>query len=260
MAQPDKLIEVDNFSGGYDTKRNIIKNVSFSVHRGETLAIIGPNGAGKSTIAKALMGQLPHTNGNICILGQDVSKLTPQQRAQRIAYVGSHMGSQSTMSVWQYVLTGRTPYRSLWTLDYSPIDKDIANEALRKIGIEKLKNMLMNMLSDGNRQLAVLARAVCQQTPIVILDEPTTNLDIRNQAKYVEAMRNLGNETATIMIVHDINMATQLSDTTMIIVDGEITHYGQTPTTLTTEKLQATFGVPFATTISPLNGKKIFIS
>ncbi|MDR0307326.1 MAG: ABC transporter ATP-binding protein [Chitinispirillales bacterium] len=203
--------------------KTILENISFSVKRGETWAVIGRNGAGKSTLLKCLCGLLKPSSGNVFIDGNSVSKLKTRDIAKSTAYVPQGSGRLAPpFTVREYVLMARFPYRIFGSLP-DENDKKRVDEALILTGTGHLSERIMGTLSAGEFQAALLAGAVAQDTPFLLLDEPTTYLDpchqenVRLVIERIHACRH----TAVITVTHDINFALSCHNNVLSLIDGK---------------------------------------
>lgn len=229
----------------------IIKNVSLEFRSQTVTAILGPNGAGKSTLLRAMTGQLTRHRGQVEIEGHDIGDITARRLAQIVAMATSAKAS-TDIAALAYTLLGRTPYRSLLTLRDSEKDLETAMRALRSVGMDSQASKKICEMSDGQRQLTSLARALAQEPRILLLDEPTANLDPANQHKVLKKIAELTKSLrlTTIMTIHDPTAAWQWADEAVLMRDGEVTTHGPTKSTMTEARLSATFGVTFAPTVT----------
>lgn len=215
------MIKIDNISVGYG-EVPVIKNTSFTVQKGQLISIIGANGAGKSTLLKAVTGIIPMLSGNIFIDDKNISDLAHKDIAKKIAYLAQGKVVPD-MTVEQMVLHGRFPHLS-YPRRYKDKDYKIAYSALEQMGISNLANKLMSSLSGGMRQNAYISMALTQATDYIMLDEPTTYLDISNQLELMQILRNLANNGKGIVtVMHDLPLAFTFSDKIAVLRDGIIT-------------------------------------
>lgn len=240
------IASLNNFNGGYSPSSSVLHSVSFSLLSGTFTAIIGPNGAGKSTILKALNGHLPHSNGDAFICSRPLRSFSPRQLAQLVASASS-MRDGNTYSALAYTLLGRTPHRNILSLRDSDSDVNTALEALSLMGVSHLANRPTSQLSEGQRQMVCLARAITQSPRLLLLDEPTANLDPANQQRILSRIKDvtISRNIATLASIHDVNAALQWADNAIIIKDGTIIAFGATSEVLTAANLSLAFGVTF---------------
>jgi len=208
-------MRISDLSVGYgDT--TILESVSFTIDEKSHLSVLGPNGSGKSTLAKALCGLLPY-EGSIIINGQELRDISPKERAKLISYIPAKMESfEQFTTVEDFVLLGRYPYKASFK-DYGTADKEIVQETLKELGLETLKGSRLHELSSGQQQLVLIAQALAQQSKILIFDEPTSNLDPKNTALFVQELKKVRQNRMTILISHDIQLAAHLDDPVLFI-------------------------------------------
>ncbi len=236
-----------NCSGGYARKQCQMEGVSLALRPGRLVAVIGPNGAGKSTLLKSLTGSLPLQDGRAELCGRDVKSLSSREVARLAAFALTRRESVS-LSVLDYVLLGRTPHRPLLSVSYSDEDLRIANEAISQVGLSDRAQSQVSTLSDGLRQLASVARALTQQPKLLLLDEPTANLDPANQLRVLSVVSSATKERgmATVAVLHDVNAALDWADDVVVMRGGRLLCFGPTMETLTEAALAEAYDVPFS--------------
>ncbi len=229
----DVLISAEGLAAGYGSP--IVTDVSFSVRGGEILALIGPNGGGKSTTLRTLAGELKRLGGRVVICGEDAELLPPRERAKRLASMLTDRPHADKMTCRDMVETGRYPYTGWFGL-LSPEDKRAAHEAMRLVGVDGLAERNFSAVSDGQRQRVLLARAICQQPEALVLDEPTSYLDIRHKLAFLEILRRLAGErgVAVVVSMHELDLAEKTADRVLCVKDGRVTRAG-TPAEIFTE-------------------------
>ena len=161
----------------------ILRGVTLSIAEGEFVGIIGPNGAGKTTLLKLILGLIRLTTGDVTLYGQSISALAPRERAKLQAYLSQDVMTTFSFPVLDIVLMGRYPYLSRFAVE-SDADIEVARRALAYVGMQDFENRLFNELSGGERQLVLFAKVLAQDATLLILDEPTSNLDIRHQDQF----------------------------------------------------------------------------
>lgn len=198
--------------------KRIIKNISLEVRKGEIVALLGLNGAGKTTLIKTIAGITQSETGSISIDGREISKLKIKDRGKYIAYVPQQMSTVFDYKVQDFVLMGVTPYLGVFETPQKK-HRNQANKALENLGIEKLKEKNLLTLSGGERQMVYLARALVQQTMLMVLDEPTAYLDFKRQHQFLGNLREMvsTNDKAVMLSMHDPNLALQYADQIVII-------------------------------------------
>ena len=236
------IIKVENVDFKYSkkAKKKVLDNLSLDIHRGSFTTIIGPNGSGKSTIVKSIVGAHKQQAGKISVNGK---VLSAKEFSKKVAYIPQMIEIPSGISVYDFVSFGRTPYLGLFG-KMSSEDKEIVNEAMKELGVYKWKDKSTDDLSGGERQRVLVAMALAQDTEVIILDEPTTYLDIRAQYELLELLDRLHDNGKTIVtILHDINQAVQYSDYILILKDGKLYDAGNPTKVVTRKMLREVYGV-----------------
>ena len=233
------MIEVQNLSFSYGS-RPILRNVSFSLERGECVAVLGNNGAGKSTLVSCISRLRKPSSGNVLIDGTPVSQMTRNELAQQVSYVAQKNELAHT-TVFDAVLLGRKPHMK-W--GPSAVDYDVAEHALRAVGMEDCRLRYMNQLSGGEQQKVMLARAIAQEPKLMLLDEPTSSLDPRNQYESMELIRHCAHDhhIAVLVVIHDLNLALRFCDRFLFLKDGAVFATGGQEA-VTSENIQAVYGM-----------------
>ncbi|MDX1286235.1 MAG: ABC transporter ATP-binding protein, partial [Draconibacterium sp.] len=172
----EKFFKIDNFSCGYTGKFEL-ESISFEIEKGDFVGIIGPNGSGKTTLFKGISGELPALDGIMKLAGENLQKMSLKGKAQNLAIVTQNI-EVGSMTVEEYVLMGRIPYHKQFQFFETKKDYEIAKKYMDLTGVTRLKNKFMNALSGGEQQLAGIARALTQEPQLLLLDEPTSHLDI----------------------------------------------------------------------------------
>lgn len=214
------MLELDNISVCYGNNQ-ILKDISAKIERGRLVSIIGVNGCGKSTLLKAVLGILPLSCGNILIDDENISEMSRNAIAKKIAYLAQGK-STPDMTVEQLVLHGRFPYLS-YPRRYSKNDRDVAFLSMQQLKITEYADSSLTTLSGGIRQKAYIAMSLAQDTDYILLDEPTTYLDITHQLELMKNLRLLAEKgKGIITVMHDLPMAFDFSDEIILIKDGKI--------------------------------------
>ena len=219
-----------------------LDGINISFEDGCITTLVGPNGAGKTTLLKCLNGILKPTMGTVFIDGYEVQKLKPIELAKKFGYVPQFSSSYLSFTVKEIVTMGRRPYIN-WSL--SEYDKKVINDSLKIVGIEHLANRFFNELSGGEKQKVIIARALAQEPKVLLLDEPTSNLDLKHQLEILKLIGRLAKERnlTVIMAMHDLNMAYRFSDKIVMIKNGSIFAVGKPKEVLTPENIEAVYGV-----------------
>ena len=235
-------IEVCNLSFSYG-ERTVLHNINFQVQEGKFLSILGPNGVGKSTLFRCVLGLLSGYQGQVFINGRDASKLSVREKAREIAYIPQTCHSAFNYSVSDIVLMGTTGGLSLFRQP-GKVQRENCQWALEKMGISHLASRCFHRLSGGERQLVMIARALAQHAPILMLDEPTANLDFGNQLLVLRQMKLLANEGYTIIqTTHHPEQSYLYSDQILALQNGSILQFGTPQEVLTEENMQLLYGV-----------------
>lgn len=247
-------IKITNLSHSFG-KRDVLRNLSFSVEKGNFFIIIGPNGSGKTTLMKLMAGILRTQSGQIEILGRPQRGYTPKALARAVAFVPQRLPVDLPFTVGETVLLGRAPYQGALGIEDEK-DLAIARQAMRFTQVDQLSGSALNKLSGGEQQRVFLARAICQEPAIMLLDEPTASLDLAHQVKVMDLMEKLKREKAitVIMVSHDVNLAAMYSDRVLLLQDGDIACIGSPSAVLSFEKLEETYGCKLLVDESPLGG------
>ncbi|MGE5221740.1 MAG: ABC transporter ATP-binding protein [Omnitrophica WOR_2 bacterium] len=238
----------------------ILQDVTFSIEKGEVVSLIGPNGAGKTTLIRAASGVIPICSGSISFAGQNLQTMNASRRARSVAVVPQARNLPETFTAFETVLMGRTPYLG-WLGQTGPRDDERARWALERTGIPGLAGRLVGELSGGEQQLVLLARALAQETSILLLDEPTSHLDLRHQAHLLNLVHDLARQQglAVLMALHDLNLASIYSDRVALLVDGRLRALGLPDEVLTLENLEAAYQVPLNVTRHPDYGTPLIL-
>lgn len=233
---------IRNASCGYGTK-NIIKNISFSIKSGEILCILGPNGVGKTTLFKTILGFLKLQSGEILLDNENISSWPKKRLAKTISYVPQAHTPPFPFSVLDVVLMGRCAHLDMFASP-SKKDREIADEAINTLQISHLKNSIYTEISGGERQLVLIARAVAQQAKIMVMDEPTSNLDFGNQIRVLQQINNLKSKGfGIIMTSHFPDHAFLCSTKTALIQKNNKFIIGDVDEVITEDNLKSAYGI-----------------
>lgn len=241
----DPLIRVREASFRYGS-REILTSLSLDVQRGEILSVLGPNGCGKTTLLRCIAGALTPSSGSVEIGGDDVQALAAPARARRIGFLFQDHAPSFPFAVRDVVLMGRGPHLGLLGFP-GEHDRALADAALERIGLLHLKERPYTRLSGGERQLVLLARILAQSPEVILLDEPTSHLDLRNQVLTLRIVRSLAAEGLTmVMTTHDPNHALWFGGRAALMKDGRFIAVGPAPDVMTEVTLTFTYGVDVA--------------
>lgn len=253
MTNPN-ILTIQNLCCGYPKFQ--LSDVNIGVPRGTFVGIIGPNGSGKTTLFRAITVTLNIKSGKILMGEQNLRSLIPRQRAQKIAIV-SQFTDAVDMSVEDYVLMGRIPYHSRFNFFESDEDFRIARHYMEMTDTWRFKDQLISELSGGEQQLAAIARALTQQPELLLLDEPTSHLDITHQVRILNVLQQLNQEMglAVLMVIHNLNLASEYCARLILVNQGKIHTQGTPEEVLTYQNIEAVYKTVVVTQSNPLSGK-----
>ena len=250
------MLEARNITINYGTRQAVV-DISLRLGAGDLLAIIGANGAGKSSLLRALNGAIQPTRGEVLLDGRSLQAYARRTVGRHIAVVAQETLLAFPVSVFEYVLGGRYPWgsRGDWGWE-SGADIEIVRQVLQQTELEDFANRLMNELSGGERQRAVLARALATGAEVLLLDEPTANLDLAHQASMLKLVKTHCDErgTAAAIVTHDINLAAEFANRVLLLKRGELIAAGNPQDVLTAELLTEVLGIEVLVDAHPLSG------
>lgn len=231
-------LQVENLQFGY-RKDLVLKEISFNIEKGKFVSIIGPNGSGKSTLLKTINQLYSPSQGNILIDGNDINRLKKKELARKIALVPQDTLIDYEFTVEDIVLMGRHPYKGRFQKE-NENDYKIVNEALKMTNTLHLKDRVITEISGGERQSVIIAKALAQKPSIILLDEPTSHLDINHQIEILNLLKRLNKETGTtiVIVIHDINLASRYSDEIIMLNEGEILGMGSPEKVITKNNIE----------------------
>lgn len=223
----DPIIRTDNLSVGYE-KKTVIENVDINALRGQTICLMGPNGAGKSTILRTLSGMLAPVEGCVYIGGEEFDKVKAHTRARQMAVVLTEKINMNMTTVFEIAAMGRIPYTGFLGR-LTAQDKEIVWKCLRTVGAEGLALREFASLSDGEKQKVLIARALAQEPKLIILDEPTSHLDIKHKIEVIRILNQLAleNGLTVILALHDIDIAVKFCQVVLMVKDGKVVAQGR---------------------------------
>lgn len=238
------LISADRLSVGYG-RTVIVNGIEFEVKQGEILTLIGPNGAGKSTVLKTIAGYLKRLDGIVMVGNRDMLEFSEKEMAKKLSVVLTERIRPELMTCREVVETGRYPYTGSFGI-LSEKDKEIVGNAIETVSIQGYADADFSSVSDGQRQRVMLARAICQEPEILILDEPTSYLDIHHKIQFLELLRSLARERqiAVILSMHELDFAEKISDFVLCIKDGKISLSGTPDKIFTAENIMGLYDIP----------------
>ena len=248
------MIKVQNISINYGNCA-VVTDVSFSLEAGKIIALLGSNGAGKTTVLKSLNGSLPTANGEILLDGKSLNKFSRREIAQKISVIAQETETKFPVSVLEFVLSGRFAHGGAFGWE-TENDLQIAIDCLNACDLENYESRRMNQLSGGERQRVVLARALATEAKILLLDEPTANLDLAHQAMMFRLVRERceKSDSSAVLITHDLNLAAEFADEILLLKNGKILAKGEPEKVLTEENINEIFGVKVLLDQNPSSG------
>jgi len=247
------MLELRDVHFNYD--REVLSGITLEVRAGQALALLGPNGAGKSTLLSLAGGTLKPQRGTALWDGQAVASFSRREIAKRMALVAQTGEVRFPMTALEYVLTGRFAYVSALGFD-SPHDVAVAMSALRATDAEQFAGRRFNELSSGERQRVVLARALAQEPQLLLLDEPTANLDLGHQVALLSLVRQLTRERriGALIVTHEINLAAEFADRVALLKGGRLLACGTPHEVMTVKLLSDLFETPLLVDAHPQSG------
>jgi len=236
------ILTANGLTIGYGA-RAIGRAIDVAVSAGEVLALLGPNGGGKTTLLKTLLGLIPPLAGAVRLAGRPLAELSTRERARVMAYVPQSHAGTFPFTVSEVVLMGRTAHAGLFSRP-STRDRAVAAAMIARMGVDHLADRPYTDISGGERQLALIARALAQEPKIVLLDEPTASLDFGNQGKVMREIRRLADSGFGVLFsTHDPNHARRYADRALLIRDGAVLREGPVGEAITREGLSTLYGV-----------------
>lgn len=240
--------------------RTLLTGVSATIERGTFTAVLGANGVGKTTLLRAIAGLHHVRNGTIAVDGSEIATMPPTQRARRIAFVTSDDTLTDALTVRDVVSIGRYPHHRWWQWNSTPADEAAIDEALDEVQMLAFAERLFTTLSSGERQRVWIAMGLAQDAPVLLLDEPTSHLDIRVAHEILGLLASLARRGKTIAcVLHDLNDAAAYADCLMLLAHGRVRAYGAASEVLRPDVVEDAFGVAMVAMQTPA-GVRIFPS
>ena len=239
----EQYINMNNLAVGYNGKA-LIHDICIGIEKGEIVTRIGPNGAGKSTILKSITRQLKIISGNVTIAEENLTKLSFRDLSTKMAVVLTERMKPELMTCHDIVATGRYPYTGKLGI-LSREDEQKVDEAMEAVHAQELGDRDFNAISDGQRQRVLLARAICQEPEIIILDEPTSFLDVRHKLELLSILRDMAKrkKITVIMSLHEIDLAEKVADKIICVKGDRIAHYGKPETIFKEDIIKELYGI-----------------
>lgn len=245
-------LELEAVTAGYDG-RAVVRDVRFSASRGEMVGLIGPNGSGKSTLLRAVSGVLAPFSGRVLLNGADLSRFPRGELARLVAVVPQNPPLPESFTALELVMMGRYPH--LGFLQYEGRrDLEICRWAMEATGTWHLAGRRMGQVSGGERQRVVIARALAQQSRVLLLDEPTAHLDINHQEEIMGLVRRLREGMAVVVAIHDLNLAASFCDRLVLLNGGTVFAQGFPAEVLTVANIRAVYGTEVVVQPHPVTG------
>lgn len=235
------MIDVRELEFAYSQKQ-VLQDVFLHLEQGDFCAIVGPNGSGKTTLLKLMTGLLQPQGGSVQVGGQPLNSLSAMEKARLMAYVAQRQDVVFDFSVFDTVLMGRNPHQSRWETASSH-DVQVVEEVLQLTGLSDYRNRMLTELSGGEVQRVMIARAMAQQTPVILLDEPLSNLDITYQFEVMDILQHLNkqNNTTIVIILHDLSFVKKYAHKVLMLQKGSLKHFGSVDDVLTEQNVREVF-------------------
>lgn len=249
-----KILETKNLTCAYNG-HPVLEDLCLEARPGQVLALIGPNGVGKSTLLRAMARLLHPRYGKVLLAGEDLWRTAPRDIARQLALAPQTNGTQWLITVEEAVALGRAPHRG-WLLPLTSQDQVATDRALEQAGLHSLRYRKVAELSGGEQQRVVLARVLAQEPQVLLLDEPTSHLDLKYQSGILGLVHQLAHRDGLTVIIslHDLNLAALYSDRLALLSEGQLLSVGTPTEVLTPERLSQVYGVPIVVTRHPLYG------
>ncbi|EKD26431.1 MAG: hypothetical protein ACD_79C01204G0002 [uncultured bacterium] len=251
------VLEISNLTCGYSANNMILHNVSLCIKNGDFTGIIGPNGSGKSTLFKTITRLLSFKTGKIILDDEDITKISLKEFAKKIAVVTQNAITPERMTVHEYLYLGRIPHRDKFQFFDRLSDHETINTIMNETDIMHLKDRYISNLSGGEKQLVVIARALCQEPLILLLDEPTNHLDIAHKAKVLDFLKRLNKQKklTVIIILHDLNLASEYCQRLILLNNGKVYKTGVPDEVLKYEYIEEVYGTTVVVRNNPMSNK-----
>ncbi|MEW5767389.1 MAG: ABC transporter ATP-binding protein [bacterium] len=249
------MLWIKNLTCGYDS-RAVLQEINLSLKSGELIGIIGPNGSGKTTLLRAITRVLKPMRGVVLFEGKDIRQMGLKELAKKVAVVSQ--GSEAKgMTVEEFVLLGRIPYYEKFQFLETKRDMEMAQRCMGLTDTGRFKDRLMEEISGGERQLALIARALTQEPALLLLDEPTTHLDITHQVGILDLVKKLNRELGltVIMVLHDLNLAGEYCDRLVLINEGRIHKDGRPEEVLNYQTIEEVYRTVVVVEKNPISSK-----
>ncbi|MGY0372031.1 heme ABC transporter ATP-binding protein [Clostridium sp. JNZ J1-5] len=251
----NNVISLKNLNFSYNNEQ-ILEDIKLNIEKGKFYSILGPNGSGKTTLIKNISRVFNVENKSIFIEEKDIKQMSNKELSKKLAVVPQHSNIDFDFSVMDIVLMGRAPYISRFSTE-SEKDIELTKKAMEMTNVWHLRSKSINSISGGERQRVMIARAICQNTNIMLLDEPISNLDIYHQIDILNTLKklNIDNNITIVAILHDLNLASTYSDYMVLMKDGKIYCKGKSEEVLTKEIIKQVYEIDVQVMTNPVTGK-----
>lgn len=251
-------LEAQNVSAGYGDKR-VLDNLSLTLPEGKIVALLGPNGCGKSTLLKCFSRLLSPQSGTLSLNSENLAQISARSLARQLAFLPQQHLVPEGITVKELVGYGRSPWLSLWGR-LGTRDRRLVKQAMEKTQIDSLAGQRLTDLSGGQQQRAFLAMVLAQNTPVVMLDEPTTYLDINHQVGLMQLLRELNDQGKTIVtVLHDLNQASRYCDYLVLLAKGKVVAQGEPREVMTPALLREVFSIDAQIHPDPISGSPMCV-
>lgn len=217
------IISLSQLSVGYSSSHPVISDISVELHSGQLACLIGENGIGKSTLLKTLTGFLPKLKGRLLLDNRDIESFSQQELARQVSIVLTQKPDVQNLTIEEIIGLGRSPYTGFFGRLRAE-DRLVVDDAIAAMGIEKLRGRMIQSLSDGERQKVMIAKALAQETPVILLDEPTAFLDFPSKVDTFQSLRNMAHERDKLILLstHDLDLAARFADSLIEVKSGSL--------------------------------------
>jgi iron complex transport system ATP-binding protein len=248
------VFSISGLAAGYRSK-TVLRNINIDISRGEFVGVIGPNGSGKSTLIKAMTGNISHSEGGVLFMERPLGEYAGTELAGKISVVYQSIENALPFTAMEFVRMGRFPHQSPLKPDSSG-DRKIAGDIMRMMGIERLAERPITEISGGERQLVFIARALAQNSDVILLDEPISHLDITHSVQIMDALYDLHmNGSTVISVLHDINMAAEYCTRIIALKDGEVFADGSPEELINYKTVESLFNTVCIVVKNPVSNK-----
>ena len=249
------ILTVKDLVCGY-TGKPVIKNISFSLEQGSIVGVLGPNGSGKTTLFKALSGMLSFQKGTVHYREKPLAHYSIKERSREMTFIPQFFSVPYSFTVEEIVIMGRYPYKKRFEA-FSQKDKDVLEKVLTETDLIEKRSESIHAISGGELQRVMLAQALCQETQLLLLDEPVSHLDIGHQVRFMDVIVSMSRKSGltVLLTLHDLNLAALYCDSLLLLCDGEIAARGAAKDVLTYEHIEEVYGTTVIVKENPVTHK-----